>query len=60
MNRDIDVWEATLLCYVQSQQVIAAPAARTLWCNGWLVEEIAAGGAVPVALVQDWLNFRKS
>ena len=57
--RDVDIWEATLLCYVESQQPIGAAAARALWCSGWLVEEIAMGGRVPVDTVRAWLNGRK-
>ena len=58
MNREIDLWTATLLCYVETRTVISAPAARALWVSGWLVEEIAKQGRVPVESVRDWLNFR--
>ena len=56
---EIDIWTATLLCYVESQSVISAPAARELWCNGWLVEDIAKAGRVPVEFVREWLNYRR-
>ena len=57
MNREIDLWTATLLCYVENNSAISAPAARELWCQGWLVEEIAKAGRVPVESVRAWLNF---
>ena len=59
MNREIDIWTAQLLCYVETQTAIAAPAARELWCQGWYVEEIAKAGRVPVESVRAWLNFRQ-
>jgi hypothetical protein len=58
-NREVDIWTMTLLGYVESRRGVAAPAARALWADGWLVEDIAQAGLVPVETVQDWLNFRE-
>jgi hypothetical protein len=57
---EMDIWTATLICYVESNTRVSAPAARELWCNGWMVEDISRAARVPVDSVRAWLNYRRA
>ena len=53
-----DNWVMARLSMVGSLSIAAGAAARSLWCDGWTVEEIVTATDVPVETVQAWLNFR--